>query len=85
MKSITTAAAITALIGVTAARHCQNLTVPVTISARNGKYNAQALTPQNNIDVTNYILQQARQGVNYSQQALEGVRFSKIEQRTVAN
>ncbi|KAK4507732.1 hypothetical protein PRZ48_001467 [Zasmidium cellare] len=72
MKSFTTAAAVAAFAGLASAKHCQELTVPVTISARNGKYDQAKLTPHNNIDVTNFILLQSRQGTNYSQTALEG-------------
>ncbi|KAF2159139.1 hypothetical protein M409DRAFT_71260 [Zasmidium cellare ATCC 36951] len=72
MKSFTTAAAVAAFAGLASAKHCQELTVPVTISARNGKYDQAKLTPQTNIDVTNFILLQSRQGTNYSQTALEG-------------
>lgn len=72
MRSFTTVAATAAFAGLASASVCHNLTVPVTISARNGKYDQAKLTPQSNIDVTNYILLQSRQGTNYSQEALQG-------------
>lgn len=74
MKSFTTVAAAAGLASMASAMHCHNMTVPVTISARNGKYDQQMLTPEDNIDVTNFILRLSRQGTNYSMEALEGVR-----------
>ena len=75
MKSFTTTAALAAVVGLASAKTCRDMTVPVTISARNGKYDQEKLTPQNNIDVTNFILMQSRQGTNYSMEALEGVSY----------
>lgn len=72
MKSVVAAASIAALAGVASARQCQNLTVPVDVSARNGVFNVS--TPVTNIDVTNFILNLAQQGVNYSANTLTGVR-----------
>ena len=43
---------------------CTNITVPVDLSARNAVYNYSA--PQNNIEVTNFILDNTQQGANYS-------------------
>lgn len=66
-----TAAAVAALAGLASARQCQNITVEVHASARNGKFNQT--TPVTNIDVTNFILDLTRQGTNYSASVLEGV------------
>jgi pimeloyl-ACP methyl ester carboxylesterase len=49
---------------------CTNLTVPVDLSARNGVFNVKA--PQNDIEVTNFILDNTQQGANYSQAVLQG-------------
>jgi pimeloyl-ACP methyl ester carboxylesterase len=62
--------ATAALAGLASARHCQNLTVEVNISARNGKFNQPI--PVTNIDVTNFNLDLTQQGKNYSAAVLEG-------------
>ncbi|KAK5054733.1 hypothetical protein LTR84_001625 [Exophiala bonariae] len=48
---------------------CQNLTIPVTISARNAIFDVA--TPETNIEVTNFILNLAQQGHNYSHTILK--------------
>ncbi|KAH9832753.1 putative alpha beta-hydrolase protein [Teratosphaeria destructans] len=65
-----TAAAVAALAAMAEARRCQNLTVPITASARNGVFNVS--TPVTNIDVTNFILDLTQQGKNYSANTLTG-------------
>jgi hypothetical protein len=72
MKSYTAAAVAASLAGVVSARVCQNVTVPVTITARNGVFDQEALTPRNNIDVTNIILAGTQQGHNATAEALKG-------------
>jgi pimeloyl-ACP methyl ester carboxylesterase len=62
-------AAAAAFIGSASAMTCTNLTVPVDLSARNGVFNIKA--PQNNIEVTNFILDNTQQGANYSKALLE--------------
>lgn len=71
MKISVSAIALTALVTLGEARHCQNLTIPIEVSARQPKFNLQ--TPNSNIDVTNFILDLTRQGHNYSNEALTGV------------
>ncbi|KAF2723183.1 hypothetical protein K431DRAFT_220490 [Polychaeton citri CBS 116435] len=66
-KAILLLAGTAALVS---ARRCQNITVPVNISARNGNFNQSA--PSNNIEVTNFILDLTQQGHNYSQAVLNG-------------
>jgi hypothetical protein len=64
---------LTALAAVTAiswAAQCQNMTIPVTISARNGVFNIT--NPLNNIDTIDFSLRVARQGNNYTAESLEG-------------
>lgn len=58
------------LVTLVLARKCQNITVPVSISARNGDFDQ--LVPSNNIEVTNFILNLTQQGHNYSQAILQG-------------
>lgn len=72
MKSFTFAAVTAALAGVALARKCQNITVPVTITARNSVFNLAA--PANNIEVTNFILDLTQQGANYPATIMSGVR-----------
>ncbi|KAF2770817.1 hypothetical protein EJ03DRAFT_373395 [Teratosphaeria nubilosa] len=69
MKS-STAAAVAALAAIAEARKCQNLTVPITASARNGVFDVS--TPLTNIDVANFILDLTQQGKNYSADTLTG-------------
>lgn len=65
MKAIITALG---LATVALARQCQNITVAVSISARQGQFN---VTPaQNNIEVTNFVLDGTRQGHNASMEVL---------------
>lgn len=73
MKSFATIAAVAALTGAATAKQCQNITVPVTITGRNGVFDKAALTPNGDIDVTNFILNLARQGHNYTAEQLKGV------------
>ena len=63
--------ALTALVaGLASAKQCQNLTVPVHISARNGVFNVQPA--QSNIDATNFILNGVQQGHNATAEVLTG-------------
>jgi len=52
-----------------AAKCCTNLTIPVTVSARNAKFNLAP--PANNIDVADFALKLARRGANYTQEVFE--------------
>ncbi|SMR45010.1 unnamed protein product [Zymoseptoria tritici ST99CH_3D1] len=72
MKSFAAAAVAASIVGVASARQCQNLTVPVVITARNAVFDKEALTPKNNIDVTNIILTGTQQGHNATAEALKG-------------
>jgi pimeloyl-ACP methyl ester carboxylesterase len=56
-------------LGLSTARQCQNITVPVTITGRNAKFSIA--TPQTNIEVTNFILDLTQQGANYTQQIFQ--------------
>lgn len=73
MKSFVSSATIAGLAGLVSAKHCREITVPVTISGRNAVFDQTALTPRSNIDVTNFMLQLSRQGGNYSADQLKGV------------
>jgi hypothetical protein len=54
-----------------AARTCSNITVPVTISARNAVFDLPP--PNSDIDMINFFLNYARQGHNYTNEVLTGV------------
>lgn len=73
MAKYSSAAALAALVSTTYAAVCQNITIPVNISARNGVFNVT--NPTNNIESTNFALRMARQGNNYTQESLTGVSF----------
>ncbi|KAK7747561.1 hypothetical protein SLS62_009059 [Diatrype stigma] len=55
---------LASLAAAVVARQCQNLTFPVSITARNGKFDLKA--PSNNIEVTNFILDLTQPGRNLS-------------------
>lgn len=69
MKGPIFSAATAALVGSASAMTCTNLTVPVEVSARNGVFEQEA--PQNNIEVTNFILNNTQQGGNYTEKILK--------------
>ena len=58
------------LIGSTAAKICQNITVPVDISARTGIFDLPI--PQSNSDATAFIQNLTQQGRNFTDVALTG-------------
>lgn len=70
MAKFYTIAAIAAVTSVASAAVCQNLTIPVSISARNGILNV--LNPTNNIESIDFTLDASRQGHNYTMEALAG-------------
>ncbi|KAI0840743.1 Alpha/Beta hydrolase protein [Hypoxylon sp. FL0890] len=59
---------LASLAAVATARNCKNLTVPISISALNTNFTLQA--PATNIDVTDFVLNVAQPGVNFTEQAL---------------
>jgi hypothetical protein len=68
--------AIALLAGLASAKKCQQLTIPIEASGRNGVFNVEP--PATNIDVTDFILDLLQQGTNYSQNILTGVSWAKI-------
>lgn len=62
---------IAALATSVTAKDCMNLTVPVTISSRNGVFNNYA-TPETNVDATAFVSNLTRQGQNATADALTG-------------
>jgi hypothetical protein len=65
---------LTLLAATGAARHCTNLTIPLSLSARNGVFNLKA--PASNIEVTDFMLDLTRQGHNLTNELLTGVSDS---------
>lgn len=57
--------------GLSVARRCQNITIPISISSRNGIFSLA--TPANDVDVTDFVLNNYRAGVNYTDDVLQGV------------
>lgn len=64
------ALAVAVLAGSAAAKKCINMTVPVTISARNAVFDIPV--PQTNLDATAFIQNQTQQGRNFTETALSG-------------
>ncbi|KAL7937511.1 hypothetical protein V8C35DRAFT_292686 [Trichoderma chlorosporum] len=50
-----------------------NLTIPISISAQNARFNLRA--PVSEVDVTNLFLDWVRPGINLTDSLLTGVRF----------
>jgi pimeloyl-ACP methyl ester carboxylesterase len=61
---------LASIAGTAIARNCQNLTISVSITARNGVFNVEPT--QNNIEVTNFILDGTQQGHNATAEVLTG-------------
>ncbi|KAI1845676.1 hypothetical protein JX266_008287 [Neoarthrinium moseri] len=68
MARITATALLAGLVATAAARQCQNLTIPINTSARNGVFNYAA--PETNIDVTDFILNLVQPGHNLTAELL---------------
>ncbi|KAF5122283.1 hypothetical protein E5D57_012759 [Metarhizium anisopliae] len=58
--------------GLSVARRCQNITIPISISSRNGIFSLA--TPANDVDVTDFVLNNFRAGVNYTDDVLQGYK-----------
>jgi hypothetical protein len=67
---LTVAIYAAAEISAVTAIYCQNVTVTVSVSARNGIYNLTA--PKNDIEVTDFASKATRPGRNYTETVLEG-------------
>ena len=70
MAKFFTVALVAAVTSVASAAVCQNLTIPVSIAARNGVFNVH--NPTNNIESIEFSLNDSRQGHNYTMEALAG-------------
>ncbi|POR32810.1 Uncharacterized protein TPAR_06992 [Tolypocladium paradoxum] len=65
-------AVLLALAAAAAAKHCRNITVPVSISARNGVFDIQP--PKTEIEVTDFFFNFSKQNSNYTQSITNGFR-----------
>lgn len=62
---------LAALSSANPGRQCIDMTIEVPVVARNAVFNLTA--PKNNIEVTNYVLEQTRQGHDFTNEVLTGV------------
>lgn len=62
---------LAALVSAGTARKCADVTIEVPLVARNAVFNRKA--PENNIEITNFILDLTRQGHNLTNEVLAGV------------
>lgn len=53
------------------ARRCRDIVVPVSLTSRNAVFDLEPLTTE--VDVTNFYLNLAKQGRNYTKELLTGV------------
>ncbi|ETS84808.1 hypothetical protein PFICI_02833 [Pestalotiopsis fici W106-1] len=70
MAGYITTALLAGFVTTTAARQCQNLTIPIVASARNGVFDLAA--PKTNIDVVNFVLDATQPGHNITAELLTG-------------
>lgn len=70
MAILSVASALFCVLGIAFAYKCQNISVPLSVSARNGVFKLS--TPQSNIEVTNFILDSVKQGHNGTAEILTG-------------
>lgn len=68
MVQANSSALLAGLAAVATARKCQNLTVPISITASNTHFKLQA--PSNNVEVTDFVLNLAQPGANYTAEVL---------------
>lgn len=69
-------AVLLALATAVMARKCQNLNIPISISARNAVFNLP--NPVSEIDVTNFALSLTRPGTDFPDSILTGVSFAHL-------
>lgn len=67
---------LAALSSAHTARKCTDMAIEVPVVARNAVFNLTA--PNNNIEVTNFVLDQTRQGHNLTDEVLTGVSISPL-------
>lgn len=72
-----------ALAAVVLARKCTNITVPVSISARNGVFSIDF--PKTDIEVTDFFLRFSYQGRNYTDTIVEDVSSLTIPCRLISS
>jgi hypothetical protein len=67
---------VASLASLASARVCQDALIHVSISARNANFNLSPLVTA--IDTSNWALESAKQGANYTDAVLDGVSTTKI-------
>lgn len=67
---------LSVLFAAASARKCQELIVPVSLTAQNAVFDLE--TPTSKINVTNLALNLARQPGNYPMQIMKGVRCCSL-------
>ncbi|KAI1763624.1 Alpha/beta hydrolase family-domain-containing protein [Hypoxylon sp. FL1150] len=76
MVRVTSSALLAALAAGATARNCKNLTVPISITASNTQFTLEA--PSDNVEVTNFALNLARPGANYTAEVLGADQFADV-------
>ncbi|PNY29728.1 Uncharacterized protein TCAP_00355 [Tolypocladium capitatum] len=71
-----------ALASAVAAKHCRNITVPISISARNGVFNIAP--PKTEAQVTDFFLELSKQNSNYTQSITNGYKTIKGDYQLAA-
>lgn len=62
---------LAAFVAGVSARRCREIVVPVSLTSRNAVFDLEPLTTE--VDVTNFYLNLAKQGSNYTDELLTGV------------
>ena len=78
MKTFTTAT-IFGLAGLSLARQCQNISVPVTVSSVNAEFNVKI--PVTDIEVTDFVLNYTQLGKNFPASVQTGVSGNTLSMR----
>ncbi|KAI0111304.1 alpha/beta-hydrolase [Daldinia grandis] len=67
---------LASLAAVASARNCKNLTIPLSLSAQNMDFTLKA--PTNDIEVTDFVLNSGRAGVNYADEILSENKYRTV-------
>jgi hypothetical protein len=65
---------VAAMASLASARECHDAVIHVSLSARNAIFNLSPLVTA--IDTTNWALESAKQGANYTDEVLDGVSIT---------
>ncbi|KAF3062060.1 hypothetical protein GL218_04232 [Daldinia childiae] len=67
---------VASLAAVVSARNCKNLTIPLSLSAQNMAFTLKP--PTNDIEVTNFVLNSGRAGINYADEILSENKYQTV-------